>query len=76
MEGSDVSIFATGHMLWKALEAEKILFKMGISCEVINIHTIKGTNGIFFSRNHTIASDTIVANIKGGIATAKFLSLL
>ena len=41
MEGSDVSIFATGHMLWQALEAEKILFKMGISCEVINIHTIK-----------------------------------
>ena len=29
MEGSDVSIFATGHMLWQALEAEKILFKMG-----------------------------------------------
>ncbi len=41
IEGSDVSIFATGHMVWQALEAEKILYKKGISCEVINIHTIK-----------------------------------
>lgn len=41
IEGRDVSIFATGHMLWQALEAEKLLFKMGISCEVINVHTIK-----------------------------------
>ena len=39
--GTDVSIFATGHMLWQALEAEKILFSLGISCEIINIHTIK-----------------------------------
>ena len=28
-------------MVWQALEAEKILYKKGISCEVINIHTIK-----------------------------------
>ena len=41
IEGRDVSIFATGHMLWQALEAEKLLYKMGISSEVINIHTIK-----------------------------------
>jgi len=41
IEGSDVSIFATGHMVWQALEAEKILYNEGISCEVINIHTIK-----------------------------------
>ena len=41
IDGNDISIFATGHMVWQALEAEKILFKMGISCEVINIHTIK-----------------------------------
>jgi len=40
-EGTDVSIFATGHMLWQALEAEKELHKSGISAEVINIHTIK-----------------------------------
>jgi len=41
IEGRDVSIFATGHMLWQALEAEKSLYKMGISSEVINVHTIK-----------------------------------
>lgn len=41
IEGSDVSIFATGHMLWLAIEAEEILAKEGISVEVINIHTIK-----------------------------------
>ena len=41
IEGNDVSIFATGHMLWYAIEAEAILREKGISAEVINIHTIK-----------------------------------
>ena len=40
-EGSDISIFATGHLVWEALEAKKILAKKGISAEIINIHTIK-----------------------------------
>jgi transketolase len=40
-DGSDVSIFATGHLVWKALKACEILEKGGISAEVINIHTIK-----------------------------------
>jgi len=40
-EGTDVSIFATGHLVWKALEACRILEELGISSEVINIHTIK-----------------------------------
>jgi len=40
-EGSDVSIFATGHLVWKAVEAVKQLEAEGISCELINIHTIK-----------------------------------
>lgn len=40
-EGTDVSIFATGHLVWNALEAAKALATEGISCEVINIHTIK-----------------------------------
>ena len=39
--GSDVSIFATGHMVWQAIEAAKALALEGVSCEVINIHTIK-----------------------------------
>jgi transketolase len=41
ISGADVSIFATGHMVWKAIEAEAILSEQGISAEVINIHTIK-----------------------------------
>ncbi len=41
IEGKDVSIFATGHMLWKAIEAAEALEAQGISAEVINIHTIK-----------------------------------
>ncbi|MFN3940530.1 MAG: transketolase family protein [Chitinophagales bacterium] len=40
-EGSDVSIFATGHMVLKAIEAADILEQKGISVEIINIHTIK-----------------------------------
>tara|TARA_B100001094_G_scaffold84376_1_gene80684 strand:- start:2611 stop:3546 length:936 start_codon:yes stop_codon:yes gene_type:complete len=40
-EGTDVSIFATGHLVWQALEAQVELEKQGISAEVINIHTIK-----------------------------------
>ena len=41
VEGSDVSIFATGHLVWEAIEAEELLAKKGIKAEIINIHTIK-----------------------------------
>lgn len=41
VEGTDVSIFATGHLVWEALEAQKELNEKGISAEIINIHTIK-----------------------------------
>lgn len=41
IEGSDVTIFATGHLVWEAIEAEATLAEAGISAEVINIHTIK-----------------------------------
>jgi transketolase len=40
-QGNDVTIFATGHLVWEALEAAKTLDSEGISAEVINIHTIK-----------------------------------
>ena len=39
--GSDVTIVATGHMVWEAIKAGEELNKMGISAEIINIHTIK-----------------------------------
>jgi transketolase len=40
-EGTDVTIVATGHLVWEALEAAKELQEKGIHAEVINIHTIK-----------------------------------
>src|SRR5690606_8103265 len=41
IEGTDVTIFACGHLVWNAIEAEAKLAAQGISVELINIHTIK-----------------------------------
>ena len=41
VEGKDVTVFATGHLVWEALLAAEELEKQGISAEVIDIHTIK-----------------------------------
>src|SRR3954465_8895156 len=40
-EGKDVTIIATGHLVWKAIEAGEKLAEQGIDAEIINIHTIK-----------------------------------
>jgi transketolase len=40
-EGSDVTLIATGHMVWKSIEAAQELEKSGVSVDLINIHTIK-----------------------------------
>ena len=40
-EGADVSIFATGHLVWEAIQAGEQLAALGIDAEIINIHTIK-----------------------------------
>ncbi len=40
-EGTDVTILATGHLVWKAIQAADMLAEQGISAEIINIHTIK-----------------------------------
>ncbi|WP_313513651.1 transketolase family protein [Sphingobacterium sp.] len=40
-EGTDVTIVATGHLVWEAIQAGEELEKLGISAEIINIHTIK-----------------------------------
>ncbi|MED5269522.1 MAG: transketolase C-terminal domain-containing protein, partial [Bacteroidota bacterium] len=40
-EGNDVTIVSTGHLVWESLEASKKLEEIGISSEIINIHTIK-----------------------------------
>ena len=41
IEGTDVTIIACGHLVWKSIEAAKILSEQGISVELINMHTIK-----------------------------------
>ena len=40
-EGKDVTIFACGHLVWKAIEAVQLLKEQGVEAELINIHTIK-----------------------------------
>lgn len=40
-EGTDVTIIATGHLVWEAIQAAEVLEEKGISAEIINIHTIK-----------------------------------
>ena len=52
-EGTDVSLFACGHMVWKTVEAAKILAEQGISAEVINVHTLK-----------PLDTETIIASLR------------
>lgn len=69
-EGTDVSIFACGHMVWKAIEAAKQLANEGISAEVVNIHTIKplDTEAIIKSISKTRCAVTAEEhNIIGGL---------
>jgi len=69
-EGTDVSIFACGHMVWKAIEAGRILEEKGLSVEVINIHTIKPLDeaAIIRSISKTKCAVTVEEhNIIGGL---------
>ena len=67
-EGKDVSIFATGHLVWEALKAQKILKEKGISAEIINIHTIKplDVNTILNSVKKTNCVVTAEEHMKNG----------
>lgn len=72
-EGTDVSIFACGHLVWKAIEAGRILEEKGYSVEVINIHTIKplDTEAILRSIRKTKCAVTAEEhNIIGGLGDA------
>lgn len=72
-QGTDVSIFACGHMVWKAIEAGVILEEKGISVEVINIHTIKplDTVAVLNSIKKTRCAVTVEEhNILGGLGDA------
>lgn len=69
-DGKDVSIFACGHMVWKAVEAARILQERGISVDLINIHTIKplDTEAILASIKKTGCAVTAEEhNIIGGL---------
>ncbi len=72
-EGNDVSIFACGHMVWKAIEAGRVLEDQGLSVEIINIHTIKPSDAeaILRSISKTKCAVTVEEhNIIGGLGDA------
>ena len=68
VEGSDVSIFACGHMVWLALQAVEELSAAGIQAEVINVHTIKPLDeaGILDSVRKTGAVVTAEEHMRNG----------
>ncbi|MCD6367072.1 MAG: transketolase family protein [Bacteroidales bacterium] len=72
-QGKDVSIFATGSMVWEALQAAEMLTKKNVDAEVINVHTIKpiDVKGIIQSVKKTYC--TVVAEEHqtiGGLGSA------
>ena len=72
-EGTDVTIFACGHLVWKAIEAGIILQERGISVEVINIHTIKPIDKEAVIRSITKTKCAVTAeehNVIGGLGDA------
>jgi transketolase len=72
-EGTDVSIFACGHMVWNAIQAGAALQERGLSVEVINIHTIKPLDeeAVLASLRKTRCAVTVEEhNIIGGLGDA------
>ncbi|HEV2479540.1 MAG TPA: transketolase C-terminal domain-containing protein [Puia sp.] len=72
-EGKDVSIFACGHLVWKAVEAGRILEEKGISVELINLHTIKPLDVDAIVKSITKTRCAVTAeehNIYGGMGDA------
>ena len=71
--GTDVSIFACGHMVWNAIQAGAILQEKGISVELVNIHTIKPLDekAVIESIGKTRCAETVGEhNIIGGLGDA------
>jgi len=69
-EGTDVTILATGHLVWEALQASEQLEALGISAEVINIHTIKPLDEAAILKSVAKTGCVITAeehNILGGL---------
>ena len=79
-DGADVTIVATGHLVWEALQASEKLEEMGISAEVINIHTIKPLDEEAILKSVAKTNCIVTAeehNILGGLgeSVARTLSL-
>lgn len=79
-EGTDVTLIATGHLVWEAIQAGEKLEELGISAEIINIHTIKplDTQAILRSVKKTgcvVTCEEHQANGGLGDAVAQFLSV-
>ena len=79
-KGKDVTIIATGHLVWEALEATKYLSGKGIDAELINIHTIKplDNKAILDSINKTncvVTAEEHMLNGGLGDSVAQLLSL-
>jgi transketolase len=73
IEGTDISIFATGIMVKEALDAQKILKEQGISASVINIHTVKPIDKDFIIKEAQKTKAVITAenhNIINGLGSA------
>src|SRR5215510_11161275 len=72
-EGKDVSIFCTGHLVWKALEACDALAEKVIDAEVINIHTIKPLDETAIIRSARKTGCVVTAEehqVNGGLGVA------
>lgn len=73
IEGSDVSILACGHLVWKAVQAAEVLEKQGIHAEVINMHTIKPLDEEAVLRSVAKTGCAVTAeehNMHGGLGDA------
>ncbi len=69
-EGTDVSIIACGHMVWRSVEAAKILAAKGISVDLINMHTIKPLDEAAIIKSLTKTGCVVTAEehqINGGL---------
>ena len=72
-EGSDVAIFATGHMVWEALQAAYALAMKGVKAAVINVHTIKPIDEEIIVRYAKICGCAVTAEehqLAGGFGSA------
>ncbi len=79
-EGSDVTIVATGHLVWKAIEAGTELAKEGLSVDLINIHTIKPLDTDAILKSVAMAGAVVTCeehNVLGGLgeSVARVLAL-